>query len=142
MSRYCRSEVVLDLVSQIGTNVQNRNIGLKTLTLLAKNHTVPLSEHSFIVANILDHVDTMDLCQVRQIMNVLSTLAYNSANTDAKGLRDNLQMVIRKQITSSGKKLSLKQMGVIGAVATVKNMCKTSAVQSFNQPLGAGESSR
>ena len=142
LSRYCRSEVVLDLVSQIGTNVQNRNIGLKTLTSLAKNHTVPLSEHSFIVANILDHVDTMDLCQVRQIMNVLSTLAYNSANTDAKGLRDNLQMVIRKQITKSGKTLHYKQIGVIGAVTIVQNMCKTEALRNWtqNQDDDAGES--
>ena len=40
-------------------------------------------------------------------------------------------MVIRKQITSTGKNSSLKQIGVIAAVTTVKNMCKKSAVDSF-----------
>ena len=132
LSSFCKSEVVVDLVTQIGSNVQNRNIGLRTLTLLAKNHTIPLSEHCFIVANILDNVDTMDLGQVRQIMNVLSTLAYSSNNADAKGLRDNLQMVIRKQITKSGKTLHFKQVGVIGAVTTVQNMCKTEALNNWS----------
>ena len=42
-------------------------------------------------------------------------------------------MVIRKQITSTGKNSSLKQIGVIAAVTTVKNMCKKSAVDSFAQ---------
>ena len=109
---------------------------LNNLSVLTK-----FSKNLYYFISTVDHVHTMSLCQVRKIMDILSALAYNAPNA-GQGLRDDLQMVIRKQITSSGKKLSLKQMGVIGAVATVKNMCKTSSVQSFNQPLGAGESSR
>ena len=63
-------------------------------------------------------------------MDILSILAYNSPKV-GQVLRDDLQMVIRKQITSTGKNSSLKQIGVIAAVTTVKNMCKKSAVDSF-----------
>ena len=43
----------MDLVTQIGTNVQTRNIGLTTLASLAKNHTTELSGHAIYVAHIL-----------------------------------------------------------------------------------------
>ena len=78
----------------------------------------------------MDHVTALTLPQVRQIMDILSILAYNSPKV-GQVLRDDLQMVIRKQITSTGKNSSLKQIGVIAAVTTVKNMCKKSAVDSF-----------
>ena len=74
MDRFCRHEIVVDLVIQIGTNQQTRNIGLTTLATLAKNHTTKLANFALYVANILDHVHTMSLSQVRQIMDILSTI--------------------------------------------------------------------
>jgi hypothetical protein len=62
---------------------------------------------------------------------IRSRLAYTAPNA-GRVLRDDLNMVIRKQISASGKNLLLKQMGVIGAVATVKNMSKASCLD-FDQ---------
>ena len=97
---------------------------------LAKSHTGLLAHFSYYISGFLDHVTALTLPQVRQIMDILSILAYNSPKV-GQVLRDDLQMVIRKQITSTGKNSSLKQIGVIAAVTTVKNMCKKSAVDSF-----------
>ena len=99
---------------------------------LAKSHTGLLAHFSYYISGFLDHVTALTLPQVRQIMDILSILAYNSPKV-GQVLRDDLQMVIRKQITSTGKNSSLKQIGVIAAVTTVKNMCKKSAVDSFAQ---------
>lgn len=73
-------------------------------------------------------------------MDILSTLAYNSPHL-GQVLRDDLHMVIRKQITANSKS-TLKQIGVIGAVAVVKNMCKISSVDAFkSSENGQGSSS-
>ena len=142
MDRFCKQEIVVDLVTQIGTNAQTRNIGLTTLTMLAKRYTAKLSSHAVYVAHILDYVPNMTLSQVRQIMDILSMLAYNVPNNVNPGLQNDLQITIRKQITTSGKKLSLKQMGVIGAVATVKNMCRKSNSEKSNEKnTSAGDTS-
>ena len=141
LDRFCKQEIVVDLVTQIGTNAQTRNIGLTTLTMLAKKYTAKLSSHAVYVAHILDYVPNMTLSQVRQIMDILSMLAYNGPNANP-GLQNDLQITIRKQITTSGKKLSLKQMGVIGAVATVKNMCrKSNSEKSDEKNASAGDTS-
>ncbi len=74
-------------------------------------------------------------------MDVLSTLAYNSPK-HGQTLREDLQMVIRKQITATvGRNSNLKQIGVIGAVAVVKNMCKKSSVEAFVPDDSLAESS-
>ena len=97
---------------------------------LANGHTNLLAQFSFYISGFLDHVTALTLPQVRQIMDILSILAYDSPKV-GQVLREDLQMVIRKQITSTGKTSSLKHIGVIAAVTTVKNMCKKSAVDSF-----------
>ena len=140
LDRFCQQEVIADLVTQIGTNKQTRDIGITTLASIAKNHCAQLSHYALFVAGVLDHVHSMSLSQVRQIMDILSLLAYNAPNA-GHVLRDDLHMVIRKQISASGKNLILKQMGVIGAVATVKNMCKVSG-NSLENSSNVGETSR
>lgn len=95
-----------------------------------------MANFSLYISGFLDHITALTLPQVRQIMDILSTLAYN-APTLGKVLRDDLQMVIRKQITATfaatASNATLKQIGVIGAVAMVKNMCKKSAVEAFKK---------
>ena len=61
----------------------------------------------------------MSLEEVRKVMDILSRLAFSNRATSS-GLSDDLHMVVRKQI-SSGKNL-FKRMGVVGAVAIVKNL--------------------
>ena len=97
---------------------------------MAKSHTSLLAHFSYYISGFLDHVTALTLPQVRKVMDILSILAYNSPKV-GQVLRDDLHMVIRKQITSSGRNSSLKQIGVIAAVTTVKNMCKKSAVEIF-----------
>ena len=99
---------------------------------MANSHTRLLAQFSYYISGFLDHVTALTLPQVRQIMDILSILAYDSPKV-GQVLREDLQMVIRKQITSTGKNSSLKHIGVIAAVTTVKNMCKQSATDAFNE---------
>ena len=98
---------------------------------MANGHTRLLAQFSYYISGFLDHVTALTLPQVRQIMDILSILAYDSPKV-GQVLREDLQMVIRKQITSTGKNSIIKHIGVIAAVTTVKNMCKKSAVDTFN----------
>ena len=61
----------------------------------------------------------MSLEEVRKVMDILSRLAFSNRATSS-GLSDDLHMVVRKQISSGKNKL--KRMGVVGAVAIVKNL--------------------
>ena len=45
---------------------------------LAKSHTGLLAHFSYYISGFLDHVTALTLPQVRQIMDILSILAYNS----------------------------------------------------------------
>ena len=65
-------------------------------------------------------------------MDIMSLLAY-ACPSQASVLRDDIHIVIRKQMSfggggqgSSARAKTFRQMGIIGAVATVKNMATPS----------------
>ena len=59
--------------------------------------------------------------QVRSIYDLLSYLAYYGAESaETKCLRDNLHIVVKKQVVAVVP--ALRKMGVVGAVMAVKNM--------------------
>ena len=139
LDRFCQQEVIADLVTKIG-NSSLRGCALAALESLARLHPDKLVNYSLFVAGVLDHTATMELSEVRQIMAVMSTLAYHAPNSP-NVLRDDLQMVTKKQLQSSGKNLHLKQMGVIGSVAMVRGMAKAIGKEANNSGNITSESS-
>ena len=121
LDRYYQQEIICDLVMKIGAGGSStlRPTALTTLETLAFKHTAALCPYSLFTASVLDHIETMSLEEVRRVMDILSRLAFSS-HTTSSGLRDDLHIVVRKQISSG--KIALKRMGVVGAVAIVKNM--------------------
>ncbi len=124
LDKYCRQEIFADLVYKISSsNSATRATVLKTLTHLARHHPEESAPYASFVESILDHVGGLELPNVRQIMDVLSFMAYycsRSVPHNTSALQDNLHIIIGKQVSS--KNPSLVRMGVIGAVVTVKNM--------------------
>ena len=118
LNQYCKQEIVVDLMTQIGTNVQTRNNAIATVYILAKDQTNVLTQFAVFISSMLDHVTTLTLPQVRKIMDILSILAYHSPKT-LHSIRNDLHMAIRKQITASGKQRNLKQIGILSAVGKI-----------------------
>jgi Fanconi anemia group D2 protein len=91
-----------------------------------------LSRYSLFAASVLDHIESMSLDEVRRVVDILSRLAFfDKSSSAATGLRDDLHIVVRKQISSS--KTFLKRMGVVGAVAVVKNLSPGPASKASDQ---------
>lgn len=74
------------------------------------------------IQGLLDYLDCLSVGQLRQLFTLLSTLAFCGAS-DASHVADDMQIVIRKQLSNS--RLKYKRMGVIGAVCLVGRQCAT-----------------
>ena len=134
--RYSQQEIIGDLVTDIsscGNSSENsvggsiRTSALSTLKYLADHYSIQMSSYSHFVAHLLEYLDTMNLCQVRQVMDIISLLSYATPDK-ASTVRNDLHIMVRKQLTTGGSSASsyiknkIKRMGVIGAVILVKNM--------------------
>ena len=121
LDRACKQEIFADLVYKISSYgyAPTRTTALKTLVHLTQNHTEETLRYGSFVESILDYVSCLDLSEFRQVMDVLSLLAYSTKDAGCT-LQDNIHMVIRKQVGS--KNVKLVRMGVTGAVVTIKNM--------------------
>lgn len=133
LDRHFQQEIICDLVAKIGSGGASstlRSTSLTTLETLAFKNTEALSNYAIFTASVLDHIESMTLDEVRRVMNVLSRLAFSKEATSsaASGLRDDLHIVVRKQISAS--KNAVKRMGVVGVVAVVKNMLPSKVPRS------------
>ena len=135
---YFQQEIVCDLIAKIGSGGGGgcstlRSTSLSTLEVLSIKNTSALGRYSLLAASLLDHTESMSLDDVRRVVDILSRLAFSSQSMSSSGLRDDLHIVVRKQISSS--KTVVKRMGVVGAVAIVKNICprsKTGVVEDHS----------
>ena len=95
-----------------------RSTSLTTLETLTVKNTEMLCNFAVFAASVLDYTDQMTIDEVRRVMNILARLAFSSRSTSsASGLRDDLHIVVRKQIAGSTNRL--KRMGVVGVVASL-----------------------
>ena len=123
MGVYCQQEVVGDLVAKVGAGGGGdiTKGAIDVLDQLSKQHTEVLSKYGLFLTAVLDHKERMSLGQVRKLMGILARLAW-VAGKDGVVIQDDITIVIKKQIDSSH--LTLKRMGVIGAVVVVQAMVK------------------
>ena len=98
---FCQQNLIGDLVMKANGGADGPvglETSIKTLSHLAFNFTEQASKFSLMLVTILDHVDGLQLSQVRSVYDLLSYLAYyggDSAETNC--LKDNLHIVVRKQ---------------------------------------------
>lgn len=124
LDHHFKQDVIRSLISKIGSGGASsmlRSTSLTTLETLTVKNTEMLCNFAVFAASVLDYTDQMTIDEVRRVMNILARLAFSSRSTSsASGLRDDLHIVVRKQIAGSTNRL--KRMGVVGVVAVVKNM--------------------
>lgn len=138
LDRFSKQDLIGDLVTKLSSGgvPSLRRTSIRTLSHLTFDHTIQLVPFSMFVFSILDHVVTLDLGDVRPIMDILSFLAYSKAEGESS-LQDNLQIVISKQIASTN--LKIRRMGITSAVMTVKNMSNDPMVEEsgVQDPMGS-----
>merc|ERR1719318_2373084 len=114
---------------------------INVLDELSEHHSELLAKYGLFVTAILDHMEGMELWQVRKVMNILARLAWREGGEDAGGvMQDDLRIVVKKQIDSSH--VVLKRMGVVGAVVSVRAMVVVHTGRGDEMGEPVAESSR
>ena len=127
---FYQQEIIADLVMKANGGADGPvglETSIKTLSHLAFNFTEQASKFSVMLVTVLDHVDGLQLSQVRNVYDLLSYLAYYGGDSaETITLKDSLHIVVKKQVVAHGP--SIRKMGALGAVMAVKNM--NSAIES------------
>ena len=101
LGAFCQQEVVGDLVAKVGAGGGGiiTKGAINVLDELSEHHSELLAKYGLFVTAILDHMEGMELWQVRKVMNILARLARREGGEDAGGvMQDDLRIVVKKQI--------------------------------------------
>ncbi|KAK9719617.1 hypothetical protein K7432_004683 [Basidiobolus ranarum] len=131
---YYRQEVIGSLVTHIGSGasweIDTALDCLLNIVTASAKEAVPFS---IFIKGILDYLDNLSITQIRVLFDIFSALASEGQKKGDDGILNDLNIVIRKQLSSSVEKY--RQMGVVGALAIVKKIGSKDTVA-----LGAGSS--
>lgn len=111
----CCQTVVAELL-QLGLDSKQCVMSiLHIMNTVASKDMFLLKPQSVQMLTLLDRMDNMTLDEVRAVMNLLCGLAYSCENSV---IRDDLQMIIRKELCSSNPKIKIQ--GILAGVHAVK----------------------
>jgi len=129
-----KREILRDLMSHIGCGGAGatRASALKCLSSLAYEQGELLSKYNSFVVCLLDHMGNLTLSEVRSLMDLLSHLTY-TAGDEQCSLRNNLHIIVKKQVNS--KNHDVLRKGIAGLCAVVKNMASARSLDETMQTL-------
>lgn len=119
------SEILLHIGTGSSVHV---NMALTVLDNLAENHLVMLVEHTVCIMSLLIKLPDLEPMQVRQLVDIIGTLIFSNPTDDVLGLQDELQIFIRKQLSSF--KLEQHNKGVVASVMYVKHAAGVDAEEN------------
>lgn len=127
MNQIQRQDILHTLIL-LTSGWETKNVGeiLKILLELSKGNY--LKQHLVQLMGLLEKVDQFELNEVRQVFELLCYLTCNDLNEVNSGLKDELHMLIRKQMSSA--KRQLKQRGIIAAIIMAKHIAALSGEQN------------
>ncbi|CAK8676752.1 unnamed protein product [Clavelina lepadiformis] len=139
MDSYCQQETIGLLVTHIGSMStapsSETDTALDVLCSIAQSKPIVLSAYINFLRDALDRMDLMTLSQVRKSYRILSLMAFSNANdTTSLGLRDEIHMMLQKQLTHILDKF--RRIGIIGSVTALvamSNVKHSSMSQQKNQ---------
>ncbi|XP_063081320.1 Fanconi anemia group D2 protein isoform X10 [Cavia porcellus] len=112
---YCQQEVVGALVTHVCSgNEAEVDAALYVLLELSVLDPSAMRLNAAFVKGLLDYLDNMSPQQIRKLFHILSTLAFSEQHEASSHIKDDMHLVIRKQLSSSIVKYKL--IGIIGAV--------------------------
>ncbi|XP_037076945.1 Fanconi anemia group D2 protein-like [Pollicipes pollicipes] len=131
-SGYHQQEMVIGLLSHSSDPPATRQAALRLFQTLAEHNTDALARYSGFLKSWLDLLDQLTLPEARQLMEVLSTLAFR-APQEAASVGDELRLLVHKQLASSYKRL-----GVISVLMAIK--CRQNSGDTSTTTVSSGDS--
>ncbi|CAH1173893.1 unnamed protein product [Phaedon cochleariae] len=96
-----------------------------------------LRQHTSYLMRLLEKLDSLDLKDVKVVFEILCSLTCGPDAPDSlSGLKDEIHMIIRKQLYSSKK--SIKHRGIISAVVMARNIVQIPKDTDFATPSPKG----
>lgn len=124
LDRFCRQEIVGNLVTHIGSGMTNEmDTALDILVDLSESCLDQIAPFAIFVKGLLDYTDQLKMSQIRKVYFAISKLAFHS-DKDGGRTKNELHIVIRKQLMSN--KLRYKQNGIIGGIMLIKSVISSS----------------
>ncbi|KAL3279338.1 hypothetical protein HHI36_016845 [Cryptolaemus montrouzieri] len=97
---------------------------LNILLVLAKQDVNKLKQYSIIMMKLLEKMDSFELDAINKVFEILCSLTCADENDESMmSMRDEIHMIIRKQLSSSKK--NIKFRGIIGAVVMARYIVNT-----------------
>ncbi|KAM6162731.1 Fanconi anemia group D2 protein [Erethizon dorsatum] len=129
---YCQQEVVGALVTHVCSgNEAEVSAALDVFLELTMLDLSAMRLNAVFVKGLLDYLDNMSPQQIRKLFHILSTLAFSEQHEASSHIKDDLHMVIRKQLSSTIVKYKL--IGIIGAVTMAGIMAADSGSSNLSQ---------
>ncbi|KAJ9062160.1 hypothetical protein DSO57_1013441 [Entomophthora muscae] len=117
---YHRQEVIGMLIIHVGSgNPWEINHALDALDGIAQKDPSGVLRFAIFVKGILDYLDRLTLDQVSRLFVIYTTLAIEE-DAGEGGLKNDLHMIIRKQLTHPAEKY--KRIGIISSLAMIKQL--------------------
>lgn len=123
-----RREMLDSLILLTGAS-EKKSVGhvLKIISSLLSSGD-RLRQHTALLMCLLEKLDSLELKDIKEVFEILCTLTCGEqAEESMSGLKDEIHMLIRKQLSSS--KRIAKTRGIIGAVAMAKHLVLKSEEQ-------------
>lgn len=112
---YCQQEVVGALVTHVCSgNEAEVDAALDVFLELTILDPSSMRMNAVFIKGLLDYLDNMSPQQIRKLFHILSTLAFSEQRETSSHIKDDMHLVIRKQLSSTIVKYKL--IGIIGAV--------------------------
>ncbi|KAI0243665.1 hypothetical protein L0F63_002729 [Massospora cicadina] len=138
---YHRQEVVGALITHIGSgNAWEIDHALDALDTITREDPPGMLHFTIFVKGILDYLDRLTLDQVARLFVVYTTLALEEgADPGEGGLKNDLHMIIRKQLTHPLEKY--KRIGITSSLAMIKQLSSRYAATIDDPRFSCGSSS-
>ena len=137
LSSGAKQEVVATLVEKVSCGSgEGRGAALGVLRGLVEHQREEVAQYAVFLTQLLDNLGGLEQGEVRSVMELLGGLAWGGRG---QGIKDELVIVVRKQLNSFTE--STLRLGVVGTVAVVGAMLRAREEQGeLSLPLA--ESSR
>jgi len=137
---YERQELICQLLTHAGSGaVREVDAALRVLVALATDDPASVAHFSSFLTGVLDYLDGLSVSQARLAFELFARIAYD-AHAGASRLADELQITIRKQLTSTAPRY--KSLGVLGGCCLLGRLgartAPTITASLMESDVGAG----
>ncbi|XP_014239333.1 Fanconi anemia group D2 protein isoform X2 [Cimex lectularius] len=121
MESYHRKMIIINLIDCVTKNINVSKPVLNVLQYLTENYTSFISPFATRITHLLDLVGEMNTGEIRELMDILCTMAFSDASIDSSAsFQDEIYMIAQKQLCCPDPKIY--RSGIVCAITVVKFM--------------------